>query len=45
MTDDKLAVLIDADNVPYTNVKEMLEEVEIVDKNNNVCEELYGKLE
>ncbi len=27
MTDDKLAVLIDADNVPYSNVKEMLEEI------------------
>ncbi|MBL7789563.1 MAG: NYN domain-containing protein [Chitinophagales bacterium] len=27
MTDEKLAVLIDADNVPYTNVKEMLEEI------------------
>lgn len=27
MTDDKLAVLIDADNVPYANVKEMLEEI------------------
>jgi uncharacterized LabA/DUF88 family protein len=27
MTDDKLAVLIDADNVPYTNVKKMLEEI------------------
>ena len=27
MTDDKLAVLIDADNVPYKNVKEMLEEI------------------
>ena len=26
-------------------VKEMLDEVEVVDKNNNVCEELYGKLE
>lgn len=26
-------------------VKEMLDEVEIVDKNNSVCEELYGKLE
>jgi hypothetical protein len=26
-------------------VKDMLEEVEVVDKNNNVCEELYGKLE
>lgn len=25
--DDKLAVLIDADNVPYANVKEMLEEI------------------
>ncbi|WP_037575333.1 NYN domain-containing protein [Sporocytophaga myxococcoides] len=27
MTDDKLAVLIDADNVPYANVKKMLEEI------------------
>ena len=27
MTDDKLAVLIDAVNVPYKNVKEMLEEI------------------
>lgn len=27
MMDDKLAVLIDADNVPYANVKEMLEEI------------------
>ncbi len=27
MADDKLAVLIDADNVPYKNVKEMLEEI------------------
>lgn len=27
MTDNKLAVLIDADNVPYSNVKEMLEEI------------------
>jgi uncharacterized LabA/DUF88 family protein len=27
MADDKLAVLIDADNVPYSNVKEMLEEI------------------
>ncbi len=27
MTDQKLAVLIDADNVPYKNVKEMLEEI------------------
>lgn len=27
MTDDKLAVLIDADNVPYKNVKEMLQEI------------------
>jgi uncharacterized LabA/DUF88 family protein len=27
MADDKLAVLIDADNVPYANVKEMLEEI------------------
>jgi uncharacterized LabA/DUF88 family protein len=27
MTDDKLAVLIDADNVPYANVREMLEEI------------------
>jgi hypothetical protein len=26
-------------------IKEMLEEVEVVDRNNNVCEELYGKLE
>jgi uncharacterized LabA/DUF88 family protein len=27
MNEDKLAVLIDADNVPYANVKEMLEEI------------------
>lgn len=27
MKDQKLAVLIDADNVPYSNIKEMLEEV------------------
>lgn len=27
MTEDKLAVLIDADNVPYSNIKEMLEEI------------------
>lgn len=27
MTNEKLAVLIDADNVPYTNVKEMLDEI------------------
>ena len=27
MTDDKLAVLIDADNVPYSIVKEMMEEI------------------
>ena len=27
MKDKRLAVLIDADNVPYTNVKEMLEEI------------------
>ena len=27
MTEDKLAVLIDADNVPYSNVREMLEEI------------------
>jgi uncharacterized LabA/DUF88 family protein len=27
MTEDRLAVLIDADNVPYSNVKEMLEEI------------------
>ncbi|MDM1047741.1 NYN domain-containing protein [Sphingobacterium hotanense] len=27
MKEDKLAVLIDADNVPYSNVKEMLEEI------------------
>lgn len=26
-------------------VKDMLEEVEIVDKDNSVCEELYSKLE
>lgn len=26
-------------------VKEMLDEVEQIDKNNTVCEELYGKLE
>lgn len=27
MKDEKLAVLIDADNVPYANVKEMLDEI------------------
>jgi uncharacterized LabA/DUF88 family protein len=27
MTDDRLAVLIDADNVPYSHVREMLEEI------------------
>jgi uncharacterized LabA/DUF88 family protein len=27
MAEDKLAVLIDADNVPYSNVKEMLQEI------------------
>lgn len=27
MPEDKLAVLIDADNVPYANIKEMLEEI------------------
>lgn len=27
MNDEKLAVLIDADNVPYANIKEMLEEI------------------
>ncbi len=27
MKEDKLAVLIDADNVPYSNIKEMLEEI------------------
>jgi uncharacterized LabA/DUF88 family protein len=27
MKDERLAVLIDADNVPYSNIKEMLEEV------------------
>ena len=27
MIENKLAVLIDADNVPYSNVKEMLEEI------------------
>ena len=26
-------------------VKEMLDEVDLIDKNNSVCEELYGKLE
>jgi hypothetical protein len=26
-------------------VREMMDEVESVDKNNSVCEELYGKLE
>ena len=26
-------------------VKDMLEEVEVVDKDNSVCEELYSKLE
>lgn len=26
-------------------IKDMLDEVETVDKNNNVCEDLYGKLE
>ncbi len=27
MKEDKLAVLIDADNVPYANIKEMQEEI------------------
>jgi hypothetical protein len=27
MIEDKLAVLIDADNVPYANIKEMLDEI------------------
>ena len=27
MKDERLAVLIDADNVPYANIKEMLEEI------------------
>jgi len=27
MTEDKLAILIDADNVPYANVRQMLEEI------------------
>src|SRR3954469_25499969 len=27
MKDERLAVLIDADNVPYSNIKEMLEEI------------------
>tara|TARA_R110002050_G_scaffold49818_10_gene115576 strand:- start:3161 stop:3397 length:237 start_codon:yes stop_codon:yes gene_type:complete len=27
MKDERLAVLIDADNVPYANVKEMLDEI------------------
>ena len=27
MKDQRLAVLIDADNVPYSNIKEMLEEI------------------
>jgi HAMP domain-containing protein len=27
------------------NIKEMLEEVDLIDKNNNVCEDLYSKLE
>lgn len=26
-------------------VKEMLEEVDNIDRNNSVCEDLYGKLE
>ena len=26
-------------------VKDMLDEVDTIDRNNNVCEELYGKLE
>lgn len=26
-------------------VKEILEEVDSIDKSNNICEELYGKLE
>ncbi len=26
-------------------VKEMMEEVDIIDRNNSVCEDLYGKLE
>ncbi|MGZ5254474.1 MAG: NYN domain-containing protein, partial [Flavitalea sp.] len=27
MIEDKLAVLIDADNVPYANIREMLDEI------------------
>jgi len=27
MKEDKLAILIDADNVPYSNIKEMLDEI------------------
>jgi hypothetical protein len=26
-------------------VKEMLDEVDVIERSNNVCEELYGKLE
>lgn len=26
-------------------IKDMLDEVEVIDKSNSVCEELYGKLE
>jgi ribosome recycling factor len=26
-------------------VRDMLEEVEMIDRNNSVCEDLYGKLE
>jgi hypothetical protein len=27
MNEERLAVLIDADNIPYANIKEMLEEI------------------
>lgn len=26
-------------------IKDMLDEVEVIDKNSSVCEDLYGKLE
>jgi len=40
MKDEKLAVLIDADNVPYSNVKEMLDE--IAKYGNPTIKRIYG---
>lgn len=40
MKDEKLAVLIDADNVPYANVKEMLDE--IAKYGNPTIKRIYG---